>query len=345
MSLPDLTKRERFLRAARGQEVDRPPVWIMRQAGRYMPEYMALRQRYTFKDLCHDAEACTAVSLLPRDLLDVDSLIIFNDILIPLEEMGLRVDFPDEGGPRITNPPRDEAALDHFRPRTEGDPPVCRNLRLLRAEAGEDTAILGFAGAPFTLLGYAVEGKMTRNNEHLKELIFRQPNLAHEMLARLSETVTFYLVAQVQEGGADAVQMFESLGAILSPADRGEFALPYQQRVIRNFKAACPETPLIIFSRGGGDALEMQARSGADILSVEWMLTLAEARSRTDKPLQGNLDPMVLTVPEAVERHAEKMLEGFDWKRGYIANLGHGITPQAKVEGAQRFVRYIQGLK
>lgn len=341
-----MTKRERFIAAAKGQSVDRPPVWIMRQAGRYMPQYMEIRKTHSFKDLCFNPEICTQVSLLPQNLLGVDALIIFNDILIPLEAMGLPVEFPDHGGPQITGSPRDEASAEKFQPFKFKNPAVCENLRVLRKNALPDSAILGFAGAPLTLLGYAVEGKMTKNLDHLKQLLFSNPLLAHELLRRLTETVVSYLVTQVQDGGADAVQLFESLAYVLSPGDLAEFALPYQKEVIRQFKQACPNTPVINFARGGADVLDSQSASGADVISVEWTLTLAEARKRVpaNLALQGNLDPMTLLVPESVERYTEKMLEGFDCRKGFIANLGHGITPQAKVEAAQRFVQAIQRL-
>ncbi|MGF1571789.1 MAG: uroporphyrinogen decarboxylase [Sumerlaeia bacterium] len=346
MPTSNMTKRERFIAAAKGQPVDRPPVWIMRQAGRYMTEYMEIRKTHTFKDLCFNSEICTKVSLLPQNLLGVDALIIFNDILIPLEAMGLSVEFPDQGGPQVTGCPRDEASAEDFQSHIFENPAVCENLRALRKNALPDSAILGFSGAPLTLLGYAVEGKMSRNLDHLKKLLFEKPLLAHELLRRLTETVVSYLVTQVQDGGADAVQLFESLAYVLSPGDLAEFALPYEKEVIRRFKQACPNTPIINFARGGADVLQHQVQSGADVVSVEWTLTLAEARSRVpgNVALQGNLDPMVLTVPESVERYTEIMLEGFDWSTGFIANLGHGITPQAKVEGAKRFVKAIQNL-
>lgn len=346
MSFSTLSKRERFLRAAKGLEVDRPPVWIMRQAGRYMPQYMEIRKTHSFKDLCFNAEVCTRASLLPQDLLGVDALIIFNDILIPLEAMGLPVEFPDHGGPQILITPRDEARAEKFLPHQFQNPAVCANLRMLRERAHPETAILGFAGAPLTLLGYAVEGKMTKNLDHLKRLLLQNPTLAHTMLGRLVETVSSYLITQVQDGGADAVQLFESLAYAFSPGDLEEFALPYEKAVIERFRAACPGVPVINFSRGGADVLAYQSASGADVLSVEWTFRLSEARARTPQhqALQGNLDPMVLLVPERVEDQTLKMLEDFDYKRGFIANLGHGITPEAQVSAARKFVEVIQGL-
>jgi uroporphyrinogen decarboxylase len=343
MPTPVLSKRERFILTANGQETDRPPVWIMRQAGRYMPQYQALRERYGFRDLCVNPEAAVAASLLPLELLDIDILIIFNDILIPLEEMGLTVDFPG-GGPQIMDPPRDESALDRFRAVTFDDPPVCQGIRLLRQKTDDQLAVLGFAGSPFTLLGYAVEGKLSRNAQEIRGLMLREPALVHEMLRRLTDTVVNYLVAQVESGGAAGVQVFESLGNILSPWEYEEFATRYTREVIARFQAACPGVPVILFSRGSSTYLELMESTGADVLSIDWTMQLADARRRTSKPLQGNLDPLVMTVPGSVEEQFARMLEGFDWRRGWIANLGHGIIPQASVEAAQRFVKCVQNL-
>ncbi len=338
-----LSRRERFALTVRGEETDRPPVWIMRQAGRYMPQYMALRERYSFRELCLDPEASAAAALLPPELLGVDILIIFNDILIPLEEMGLRVEFPG-GGPEIMDPPRDEAALGRFRAVAFEDPPVAASIRLLRERTADEYPVLGFAGSPFTLLGYAVEGKMSRNAHEVRRLMLEQPELAHEMLRRLTDTVVSYLVAQAGAGGAAGVQIFESLGHILPAWEYGEFATVYTREVVRRFRAACPDTPVIVYSRGAAACLETMESTGADVLGVDWQLPLAEARRRTTRPLQGNLDPMVMLAPDAVEDAFGRMLEGFDWRRGWIANLGHGITPQASVESARRFVQCVRKL-
>ncbi|MBX3730277.1 MAG: uroporphyrinogen decarboxylase [Candidatus Sumerlaeia bacterium] len=338
-----LSKTERFLLTIRGEQTDRPPVWIMRQAGRYMPEYMRLREAHSFRDLCLDPEVSSSAALLPLELLDVDILIIFNDILIPLEAMGLTVDFPD-GGPRIADPPRTEADLERFRAVTFQNPPVAHALRRLRERSGGELPILGFAGSPFTLLGYAVEGRLSKNCDVIRGLMLEQPALAHAMLDRIADTVVSYLVAQVADGGATAVQVFESLGHILSPWDLEEFATAYTRRVIQRFRAACPDTPVIAFARSSAASIEAMERTGADVLGIDWSIRLADARARTTRPLQGNLDPLVMIAPDAVEREFERMIEGFDWRRGWIANLGHGITPQAKVEAARRLVQCVQRL-
>jgi len=344
LAVQALSKKERYLLAAQGEITDFPPVWIMRQAGRYDPKYMALREHYTFRDLCLIPDACAAASIIPLQNLDVDALIIFNDILIPLEAMGLFVDFPDTG-PSISNPPRTEADLERFNAVTFDNPPVAANIRALRKLSGADVPIFGFAGCPFTLVSYAVEGRMSRNQHHIKELMYSQPGLMEEMLSRVTDTVVNYLVAQVEQGGADAVQIFESQASAIASAEYERFAADWQREVINRFKAACPDTPLTLYARGSGAILKSMAASGADVISIDWNHSLANARQATDtKALQGNLDPGVLLVPGAVASAVARMVEGFDWTRGYVANLGHGIFPQCTVEGAREFVKAVHNL-
>ena len=343
MSLVELSKKERYLLTVAQEETDRPPVWLMRQAGRYMPEYMALKEKYSFREFCLNPEVAAAATLLPLRILDIDIQIIFNDILIPLEEMGLRVEFPG-GGPQILEPVRRADDLDRFQVAAFSDPPVAHSIRLLKSKTG-DVPVLGFCGAPFTLATYAAEGQMSKNQHHIKELRFGAPDVLHEMLERITETAANYLISQIDEGQADGVQIFESWGGILAlPQDYDEFAARYQRKLIARVNEACPETPIHLFVKGSNGVLESMSESGADVLSIDWTTPLADARRRVSLALQGNLDPVVLHTPDAIDGAIERMLEGFDWKKGWIANLGHGILPQAKVEGAQRFVRAIQGL-
>lgn len=344
MAISTLTKKERFLLTVRGEETDRPPVWIMRQAGRYLPSYMALRDKYTFRDFCLNPEVSVAATLQPLEQLDVDLLIIFNDILIPLEEMGLPVQFP-KGGPQIARPLREEADVARFRERDFNDPPVAKSLRLLKERAGPDIAALGFSGAPFTLAVYAVEGSMSKDQHAIKSMQFLKPALLHEILGRITETAANYLIAQIEEGGADGVQVFESWGGILSmPHDYEEFAAQYQRRLIRKVRQACPGTPIILYLRGSSGRVGAMAQAGADVIAVDWTTPLADARALTKQTLQGNMDPMVLVNPDAVKQAFKRMLEGFDWRRRWIANLGHGITPQASPEAAKKFVECVKAL-
>jgi uroporphyrinogen decarboxylase len=344
VTLTALSKLERYRLAVAGEEVDHPPAWIMRQAGRYMPEYQALRRQYSFAELCHNPEAAAQASYLPLTILDVDVLIIFNDILTPLEEMGIKVEFPD-GGPQILNPARTEEDVARLRPASFHKPPVAHSIRRLRELAGHDVPIIGFCGSPFTLACYAVEGRMSKTQEHIKRLRFESANVLHALLDRLTETAANYLIAQIDDGGADAVQIFESWGGTLAaPHDYEEFAALYQRRLINKVRAACPDTPIHLYVKGCTPFLDSMARSGANVLGIDWNTPLSMARERTTLALQGNLDPMAMLVPDCIEDQVAHMVEGFDWRRGWIANLGHGITPQGTVEAARRFVQAIHAL-
>jgi uroporphyrinogen decarboxylase len=344
MALTTISRKERFLLTVRREETDRPPVWIMRQAGRYLPSYMALRERFSFRDFCLKPEVAAEATLQPIEQLDSDIAIIFNDILIPLEQMGIGVEFPN-GGPQIAAPIRTEADLARFNACAFTDPPVAHSLREFKRRAGPDVPVLGFCGGPFTLAVYAVEGKMSKDQHAIKELMYRSPALLHEILDRITETAGNYLVAQIESGRADGVQVFESWGGILPmPHDYEDFAAAYQRRLIGRIKSACPGVPVILYIRGGAGKIASAEQSGADVLGLDWMTSLADARSQTALALQGNLDPMVLVDEGAVEREFARMLEGFDWRRGWIANLGHGITPQASPAAAKRFVDCVKQL-
>jgi uroporphyrinogen decarboxylase len=328
----------------------------MRQAGRYMPEYQAVRSRADFMRLCREPELSAEVSWLPRTILGVDALIIFNDILIPIDEMGGAVVF-GERGPEITRPLRTEsdlsgwfAAVDYTAPGAE--PIVCESIRRLRGEAGPDIPIFGFAGAPFTMAAYAIEGKMSKSLNVIKRMRFEAPELLHRALERLTTTISSYLVAQVQGGGADAVQLFDTWAGELTRDDYEEFALRYARRAIEEVRKACPGVPVQYFARDAAHMLDLAASAGADVLSIDWRVRLADARQRLsmfgDSPptLQGNLDPVVLDAgPEQVARHFHRTLEDFDPFVGYIANLGHGILPTARVASAQALVAAVKALE
>jgi uroporphyrinogen decarboxylase len=340
----ELTRRERFLLTVRGEETDRPPIWIMRQAGRYMPEYQALRSQYGFRDFCLNPEVAAAATWLPFELLDVDILIIFNDILIPLEAMGFTVEFP-EGGPRITNPVRSADDLDRVASARFPEPVVARSLQLIRERVGRDVPILGFAGAPFTMAAYAVEGKMSKDQTAIRRLMFEQPAVLHALMERIADTVVEYLVAQVEQGTADAVQLFESWGAVLPmPTQFDEFGTRYHRRVIEGFRKACPGVPVILYVRGSGGRIAEMASTGADVLGLDQYTSMAAARAATDRCIQGNLDPMTMVVPQSIDAAFDALVQSFDWRRGWIANLGHGITPDGTVDGVRRFISRVKGL-
>ncbi|MBN1477812.1 uroporphyrinogen decarboxylase [Candidatus Sumerlaeota bacterium] len=337
-----LSRRERFLRAVRGKAVDRPPVWMMRQAGRYLPEYHTVRARHDFLTMCRTPEAAAEVSIQPLEILGVDAVIVFNDILIPLEAMGLPVTFT-ERGPELPQPISGATGLDRFHvAEFDSDEPVAQTLRLIRGRIGPEVALLGFAGAPLTMACYAVEGKMTRNLEVVKALRHREPRTLQAALERITETVIHYLRLQI-EAGADLVQIFDTWAGSFSVADCREFALPYQRRVIEAIRPL--GVPISLYVKGSAPMLELMAESGADVLSVDWTLPLGEVRRRvgSDLTLQGNLDSTtLLSTPEAVRRETRAMLEELGGER-HIANLGHGILPSTPVECAQAFVDTVKG--
>jgi uroporphyrinogen decarboxylase len=339
-----LTKTQRYLKTVRGEPTDRPPVWIMRQAGRYMPEYQELRARHSFLDLCLDPQASARATLLAGEILDVDILIIFNDILVPLQSMGLDVEFTEKG-PRINNPVASSGDLARLRTAVFQDPPVARALRLVRETTGPAVPVLGFCGSPFTLAVYAVEGEMSRGQDRTRTLMFRQPGLLKELLERLTDMAGDYLAAQIREGGADGVQVFESWGGVLAmPHHYEEFAAAWQKRLIGRIKREFPRVPVHLYVRGSNGRVAGMAATGADVLGLDWMTPLAEARRLTGAALQGNLDPVVMTTPGAVEGELHRALDSFDWRRGWIANLGHGITPAGTVAAARRFVEAVRAL-
>lgn len=342
-TLAGTTKLERWKNALAGRPVDRPPVWMMRQAGRYLPEYQAVRAKYDFLTLCRTPEAAAEVSLQPFRILDVDAVIVFNDIVTPMEAMGTRVIFTEKG-PQLTDPITDHAALDRFRPaRFDHDEPVFKTLSILRRELGPSAALLGFGGAPFTMACYAVEGGVSRNLETLKAMRWRRPDLLHEVLARLADTVADYLRIQI-EAGVDMVQIFDTWAGSLSLPDYREFALAYQKRVVEQIRPL--GTPIALYVSGSGPLLGEMTAAGADVLSVDWRLPLSHARRQVgeDVVLQGNLDPTTLFAePEEVARQVEEMLADAGPNPRYVANLGHGILPQTPVESAQAFVRAVKG--
>lgn len=338
-----LNKFERFRRALAGDPVDRPPVWLMRQAGRYLPQYHLVRNRYDFLTLCRTPDAAAEVSLQPLAVLDVDAVIVFNDILVPLEAMGVPVTF-GEHGPVLAQAVRDTATAERLRPAFfDGGEPVAQTLRLLRSMLGVETALLGFAGAPFTLAAYAVEGVLSRNLDVIKSLRYQQPALLHCVLERIAETVADYLRIQI-EAGVDMVQLFDTWAGALSLADYEEYALPYQRAVIARVRPL--GIPVALYVNGSAAVLEAMAASGADVLSVDWRLPLDTVRCRVgpDVVLQGNLDPAALYgSAETVTALVKGMVAAVRGDTRYIANLGHGILPGTPVESVKAFVRAVKG--
>ncbi len=330
---------DRFLRACRGLPVDRTPVWIMRQAGRYLPEYRAVRAGIPFLTLCKTPEKAAEVTLQPVDILGVDAAILFSDILIPLEPMGVGVRF-EERGP-ILDPP--ELTLDEVAKLAVPDPCqtvpfVLDTIRILRRELADRVPLIGFAGAPFTLASYVIERGTSKDFVKLKRLCFEAPRVMHALLAKLADTVGLYLRAQI-EAGAQAVQIFDTWAGVLSPRDYDEFAGPYVRRVIEALPT--PGVPVIHYALGGATLLERMRSAGGDVIGLDWRIPLDEARRRlgSDVALQGNLDPVALFLPRAeLEARVREILAQAGPGPGHIFNLGHGIFPETAPESARFLV-------
>ena len=330
-----------FLRACRREPVERPPVWMMRQAGRYLPEYRAVRARADFLTMVGTPELAVEVTLQPVDILGVDAAIIFSDILVVPQAMGMALTVEEGTGPRFHDPLRSPRELERLR---DVEPEqdlrhVLDALRLARTSLGGRVPLIGFAGAPWTLLSYMVEGSGTKAFSTAKRFLMEQPRSAHELLQRLATIVGRFLAAQVA-AGAQAVQLFDSWAAALGPRDFREFALPYLAESVRLAKRA--GVPVIAFAPGAGWALEEIAEvTGADVIGVDWQTDSAGARRRlAGRPvaLQGNLDPAWLYAdPSVIRERTHAMLAAFGGV-GHVANLGHGVLPDVAVSHAKAFV-------
>lgn len=327
----------RFLAACRGQPVDRTPIWIMRQAGRYLPEYREVRARTSFLGLCKTPELAAEVTLQPLRRFGFDAGIIFSDILIPVEAMGAKLEFDE--GPHLPEPVRGLADVERLAvpdPSVEM-PFVAEAIRIVRREA-PGTPLIGFAGAPFTLASYLVEGGGSTSFATTKKLIYTEPRVARLLLEKLARTVAVHLLAQV-EAGAQAVQLFDSWAGHLSRDDYLNFALPYTMEVIQAVKPT--GVPIILFAKGVHACFPELAESGADVLGVDWTTPLDVARRETGErvTLQGNLDPCVLLGPiERIERQAQRIVNEMIGARGHIFNLGHGVLPPTPPENVAALV-------
>jgi uroporphyrinogen decarboxylase len=340
-----MSRSDRFLRALAGEPVDTTPIWIMRQAGRYLPEYRATRARAgSFLNLCKTPDLACEVTLQPIDRLGVDAAILFSDILIPLEKMGMALSFEENEGPRL-EPVRDRAAIDALRvPDADAEMPyVMEAIRLIRRELDGKVPLIGFAGAPFTLLTYAVEGKTGKQFVETKKLLYAAPEAAHALLDKLTDTCIAYLSAQVR-AGAQVLQLFDSWVGQLGPDDFRVFAAPYVKRCIAALSPL--GVPIIYFPNGGSTLMRDAAQLGADCVAVDWRLPLDEARGLVGPhlTLQGNLDPCVLFAPiPEIERRAAQVLASAGGRR-HVFNLGHGILQWTAPEHATALVEAVHRL-
>ena len=331
--------KELFLRACRFEPVERVPVWIMRQAGRYLPEYQAVRKNHSFLQICKTPEIAAEVSLQPFRLIGVDAIIVFSDILIVAEAMGLPLDVPDSG-PVLSNPVRDLAAVRRLR---DFDPEretrfVGDAIRAICKEAGPDVPVIGFAAAPWTLACYMIEGQTRGDVNTAKRMMYAEPALLRALLEKIALATGAYLRAQI-EAGAAVMQLFDTWAGELSRGEYEEFELPATRRVIEEIHRT--DAPAILFAKNSGHMLASLAATGADVLSLDWRVELDEARRVLGRGvgLQGNVDPRALLASPEIAAEAARDAIAKTGGIGHILNLGHGILPQTPVENAQAFIR------
>ena len=331
-----------FLRACRREPVNRTPVWLMRQAGRYMPEYRAVRAKVGFLELCRDPALCSEVMCTAVDYLGVDAAIIFSDLLPILEPMGLDLEFSKGDGPVIHNPVREASDVDRVTDLQSVDALhyVVETVKRTRADLPERLPLIGFAGAPFTLASYAIEGGGSRSYLHTKTLMLRDEGAWAELMRRLARSVTLYLNAQIA-AGAQAVQLFDSWVGCLSPSDYRRYALPYTRELIEGLD---PRAAVIHFAAGNPELLPLAAEAGGDVVGVDWRIDLADAWDRVgpNRAVQGNLDPLTLLADKwTIAEKAERLLASVAGRPGHIFNLGHGIVPQSPPENARALVEAV----
>jgi len=336
-------KNDLLLKALRGENVERPPVWMMRQAGRYLPEYIALREKYDFFTRVQTPELAAEITLQPVKRIGVDAAIIFSDILVIPQAMGVEVLMEEGKGPLLPNVIKTEKdVISLFTDKVEEKLDyVMKALTLTKQELNGDVPLIGFAGAPWTILCYMVEGKGSKTWEKAKEFCFTQPDLAHQLLQKITDTTIHYLKAQIK-AGADVVQVFDSWAGSLSPEDFKRFAQPY---LIQIADALQDDAPVILFPKGSWYALKDLSESSASALGIDWCISPKMARELTAEKitLQGNFDPAKLLLPiDDIKKEVKKMISEFGIQK-YIVNLGHGITPNIPVDHAKAFVDAVKG--
>jgi len=334
-----------FLRACRREPTPYTPIWLMRQAGRYMREYREVREKTTFLELCKNPALAAEVTVTAVERLGVDAAIIFADILLILEPLGIELEFAKGEGPVIHNPVRSPSDVDRLRELQ--DPGeldfVYEAIRQTRSALKPDLPLIGFCGAPFTLASYMTEGSGSKNYVHTKQLMYDDAGAWHAMMALISRALVKYLNAQI-EAGAQAVQLFDSWVGCLSPDDYREFVLPHTKSVIEN---VTPGVPVIHFGTGTATLLELMREAGGDVIGLDWRVRLDEGWRRVghDVAVMGNLDPVVLFAKQDVLRErAKQILDQAEGRPGHIFNLGHGILPETPVENVIALVEMVHGL-
>lgn len=342
---------DRFLRALMRESVDRTPMWMMRQAGRYLPEYRATRTKAgSFMQLCMSPELACEVTLQPLERFPLDAAILFSDILTVPDAMGLGLGFAEGEGPYFERPVRTEADIDALPiPDPEGELRyVMDAVRTIRAALKGSVPLIGFSGSPWTLVTYMVEGGSSKNFSRSKQMMYDRPDLMHKLLDKVAQAVTAYLNAQIA-AGAQAVQIFDTWGGALSTPKYREFSLAYMQRIVAGLtrEADGRKVPVILFTKGGAQWLEDMADTGADALGLDWTCEIGDARRRVGDrvALQGNLDPCALYAsPDSVRREVGAILAGYGHGNGHVFNLGHGITPDIPPEHVAALVEAVSDL-
>lgn len=332
-TLENITHRERFLRACTCQPVDRPPIWMMRQAGRSLPEYRALKEGYKFTELVQNPELAAEVTLQPIRRFGYDAAVIFSDILVVAEAMGQKYELMEQGGVKMDFQLNSKADIDKLDPSHVldhiGYTPAA--IKLVRKELGSERAIIGFAGSPWTLASFMVEGGSSRENTRSRALLYNDPKLFRALLEKITEATITYLKAQI-EAGADVIQLFDSQGGTLAPNVFREISGCWMQQVI---EALPSETPTIVFARNVHHNWGEVVRTGANVLGIDWGIRLSDVCTEIPEnvAVQGNLDPaLLLARPEAAADEARKILEEMRGRNGFIFNLGHGVPPDADIE-------------
>jgi uroporphyrinogen decarboxylase len=322
-----------FLKACRRQPTDYTPIWLMRQAGRYMKEYRALRKKFSFLEMCKNPELAAKVTLLPVEQLEFDAAIIFADILLPLEPMGVELEFVKDEGPVIRHPVKEMSQVERLRIiEPEGDLPfLMEAIRIVRKELKRRIPLIGFSGAPFTLASYIIEGGHSQNYVLTKSLMYQNRAVWDGLMDKISAMLIQYLNAQIR-AGVQGLQLFDSWVGCLSPGDYEAHVLPYSKKVIEGVDKS---VPLIHFATSSSTLLERMRRAGGDVIGVDWRVDLGEAWARLghDVAIQGNLDPVILLGPtDLIEREVKRILEAAGGRPGHIFNLGHGILPNTPVD-------------
>lgn len=330
-----------FLRACRLEETERTPVWLMRQAGRYMKEYQDLRKKHGFVGMYKKPEVAVEVTLQPVRALGVDAAILFSDILVPVEAMGIDVKFVEGEGPVLRTKSRKRADVDSWRvPDPDTHVPfVFEAIKLLRKRL--EVPLIGFSGAPFTLASYVIEGGGSRDYIKTKSMMYNEPALWKAIMDKLTKTVASYVKAQV-DAGVHALQIFDSWAGCLAPADYKRFVQPYTKKVIDSIKG---EVPVIHFGTSTASLLELMREAGGDVIGVDWRINLDDAWSRIgyDRGIQGNLDPVALYGPQKeIAKRVKDILERAGGRPGHVFNLGHGILPSTPVENVKHMVKAVK---